>query len=329
MNDAEPWDVADRKAALDRYDVLDTGPEARFDNITALVRAVLGVPIAVVSLVDRDRQWYKSRDGLDDSEMPREISFCADIIRDHEPKVVPDTQADPRFRENPLVTGEPHIRSYAGVPLVTPDGCSVGTLCAIDHVPRAFTEAQVALLQNFAAVIVDELELRQIAQVDFLTGALTRRAFVAKLDAAIDQRDQGGCHVLLVLDIDHFKAVNDRFGHAAGDRVLEAVAQRCRAELRSADYFGRLGGEEFACLLTDTDVDTAIRVAERCRRAVAALEVNSGVPVRVTASFGAAALGDGITDVSKWLAAADAALYTAKASGRDCCRLARPRAVAA
>ena len=124
-----PFDDARRLKVLRDYRVLDTPPAASLDNITSLAARMFRVPIALVSLVDEDRQWFKSRFGLESSETPREVAFCDHAIRDSGPLIVPDATADPRFEPNPLVTGDPSVRFYCGVPLRSPDGHALGTLC--------------------------------------------------------------------------------------------------------------------------------------------------------------------------------------------------------
>jgi len=146
-----------RLSALRQLQVLDTAPEDRFDRITDLARRFFGTPIALVSLVDADRQWFKSRIGLDACETPREVSFCGHAILTEETFVVRDAASDGRFSDNPLVTGEPFVRFYAGHPLVAPGGERIGTLCVIDHVPRPFTEADAAALADFAALVEAQL----------------------------------------------------------------------------------------------------------------------------------------------------------------------------
>jgi len=325
MTDAKLNDEPARLAALQRYDILDTAAEPGFDRITDLVRSILGVPMSAVSLIDANRQWLKSRPGLDVDETPRDIAFCDHAIRQRAPLVIDDAREDARFRDNPLVTGDPNIRSYAGIPLETPDGYNVGSLCALDTVPRQFDPAQIAILQNLAALVVEQMELRRIADRDHLTGALTRRAFTTELNRSIAlfQRHQRPASLLL-FDIDHFKRINDTHGHPAGDRVIRGVAQLCATLQRPSDTLGRLGGEEFGILLPETAEADAAKAAQRFCEAIAAAEIANDPPLRVTVSFGVAEVGEERDTPDDWLAAADAALYDAKRSGRNRIAVALP-----
>ncbi len=156
-----PKDEADRLKALEGYRVMDTPPEDAFDDLTTLVARILNVPIALVSLVDADRQWFKSRYGLDAPETPRDISFCGHVVAEQNILVVPDAFEDDRFHDNPLVTGDPRVRFYAGFPLTTPDGHVLGTLCAIDHNARQMTDQQLDTLRILGRQATDQLELRR------------------------------------------------------------------------------------------------------------------------------------------------------------------------
>ncbi|NNE17922.1 MAG: PAS domain S-box protein, partial [Myxococcales bacterium] len=156
-----PENEAARLRALESYRVMDTPPESSFDDLTTLVARILDVPIALVSLVDADRQWFKSRYGLDAPETPRDISFCGHVVAEQELLVVPDAFADNRFHDNPLVTGDPRVRFYAGVPLRTPDGHVLGTLCAIDHEARQVSADQLDTLSILGRQVADQLELRR------------------------------------------------------------------------------------------------------------------------------------------------------------------------
>jgi two-component system, sensor histidine kinase len=150
-----------RIAALESYGVLDTPPETAFDDLTALASLVSGQPVALVSLVDEHRQWFKSRHGFSAVETPRDVAFCSAAIRGREPLIVSDARIDARFASNPLVTGPPHIRSYCGVPLVTPQGQALGTLCVIGYQPAMLTRTQVSALEQLARQVMTQLELRR------------------------------------------------------------------------------------------------------------------------------------------------------------------------
>jgi signal transduction histidine kinase len=152
-----------RLAALAGYDVLDTPAEPAFDDLTRLASRLCQVPIAMVSLVDRDRQWFKSCVGLDDRETPRAVAFCAHAIQRESPLVVPDARADARFVDNPLVTGPPYIRFYAGFPLVDDAGAALGTLCVIDAQPRTLDDLQMSALAVLARQVVAQLQLRRVS----------------------------------------------------------------------------------------------------------------------------------------------------------------------
>jgi predicted Ser/Thr protein kinase len=156
-----PVDEPERLAALLSCHILDTPPEPAFDGIALLASQLCGAPTALVSLVDESRQWFKARVGFHLGETPRSISFCAHAILGHAPFVIEDTRADPRFADNPLVTGEPFVRFYAGVPLVLEDGSAIGSLCVLDQVPRHLTESQLASLKVLARQVATEIGLRR------------------------------------------------------------------------------------------------------------------------------------------------------------------------
>ncbi len=154
-------DESARLAALDRYQILDTGPERAFDDLTMLASHICGTPMALITMVDADRQWFKSRIGITAGETPRAISFCAHAIKEPQIFIVADTTADARFRDNPFVTGDPHIRFYAGAPLITPDGHALGTICVVDRVTRTLTPDQVEALDAIRRQVQSQLELRR------------------------------------------------------------------------------------------------------------------------------------------------------------------------
>lgn len=309
----------ERVEELESFDVLDTSSEEAFDSITRLAQSALGTPIVLVSLLDNERQWFKSRQGLDAEETPRDISFCTHAIESDDGLVVEDATKHPMFESNPLVTGDPKIRFYAGAPLKTSNGYRVGTLCAIDRNPRKLSKNEEDILVQLAALVVRELELRKIAAVDGLTGAMSRRSFTNFSNREFSRSNRYG-HDLsaLMLDLDHFKSINDNYGHPAGDHVLKVVARQCQSHLREHDLFGRMGGEEFSLMLPETGLDEAIHVAERTKAAIEALEILwVGHRIQVTASIGVSCIKETDSEMKAIISRADQALYDAKNAGRN------------
>lgn len=181
----DPQTESARLAALRNYGILDTPPEEAFDRITRLASRILGTPITLISLVGHDRQWFKSRVGLDVDATPRDVAFCDHTIRTPDVMVVEDARNDDRFRENPLVTGDPHIRFYAGAPLITPENHRIGTLCAVDYEPRRFSEDDVEALTDLSRMVVDELELRRSERAARLAEDTLREAIYALPDGFV------------------------------------------------------------------------------------------------------------------------------------------------
>ena len=444
----------ERLAALRHLNILDTAHEEFFDRITRVLAAALDTPISLVSLVDSDRQWFKSKVGLDVDQTDRKVSFCAHAICGSSILEVPDAREDARFRHNPLVTGDPHVRFYAGAPLTSKNGHHVGTLCAIDGKPRTLTPEQRDMLQNLAAVVSQHLELRlanerarlaesrlldaveslpdgfvlydsddrlvlcnnryraiyresanamvrgasfesiiragvengqypeaagqeeawiaerlanhrqsdmsieqslpgdrwlrieerrtrdggyvgfrvditelkrqqrelaRLAWTDSLTGVLSRGRFLSLAQVEMNRAARSGSPMSMVaLDLDFFKSINDTFGHAAGDAVLVDLVRRWAEVLRGHDILGRMGGEEFAVLLPDTDLEGAFAVAERLREETAGYGVAfAEYSIRVTLSAGICEIPGGCVDLEGCLKKADDALYRAKEAGRN------------
>jgi GAF domain-containing protein len=158
-----PENEAQRLAALREYHILDTAAEQTYDDITALAAYICEVPIAVISLVDESRQWFKSKHGLTEVETPRDVAFCAHAILQTEPMIVQDALKDTRFADSALVTRSPHIRFYAGFPLATPEGLALGMLCAIDRKPRQLSAEQHHAMQALARQVMALLELRRVS----------------------------------------------------------------------------------------------------------------------------------------------------------------------
>jgi diguanylate cyclase (GGDEF)-like protein len=221
-----------------------------------MAKRMFGVPISLVSLVDSNRQWFKSKQGLDAEETPRDISFCGHAILGDEAFIIPDALEDQRFVDNPLVTSNPNIRFYAGCPLKVSNGSKLGTLCLIDSKPRKLDEEDILLLKDLASMAEQEIAAVQMATLDELTLISNRRGFVtlAEHSLGLCKRKQLPATVLM-FDLDKFKPINDTFGHAEGDRVLLTFANTMRTIFRESDVFARIGGDEFVALLTDTNAE--------------------------------------------------------------------------
>ena len=333
-----PQNEVTRIAALRRLDILFTPAEERFDRITRLAQRLFKVPIALVSLVAEDCQWFKSRQGLDAPETDRRISFCGHAILASEPFIVPDTLLDDRFRDNPLVTGDPFIRFYAGVPVADMEGQNVGTLCIIDRVPHQFGEAEANQLVDLAHWVESEIRLTQQgeiqkrmvsdlddaklkARIDVLTQCWNRQGMEELLLRSYRSTASAGTGMaILMLDIDHVKQVNDTRGHAAGHQVLRHVAQKIRGEIRADDILFRYGGEEFLLVLNHCTQEVAVDRAEKIRRSIETSDVTCDTgPVGVTISIGISVYSPekGRFDSDTLIKSADQALYSAKAEGRN------------
>jgi diguanylate cyclase (GGDEF)-like protein len=314
-------DEDERLRALERYDILDTPPEEAFERITRLAQKMFRMPMAAVSFIDGHRQWLKARQGLSITESQRCDAICNIAISQSEPLVIEDTTLDNRVSGNVFVAEDPHCRFYAGAQLRTRDGHNLGALCIMDNKPHKFGAEQTAILADLAEMVVNELDLRVSVGTDHLTGALSRRAFKDEAERAKLLALRHGHHLsCMIFDLDHFKAINDTHGHAIGDLVLKRSVEACSGKLRKSDLIGRLGGEEFAVLFPHTPAASAIKVAEKARRAIADITVSSAMGhVQVSASFGVAELDRAASDIEEMLKRADEALYAAKRNGRNLC----------
>lgn len=256
----------ERLKVLADYNILDTPPEQAFDDLTALAAYVCKTPIALISLVDADRQWFKSNVGLKATETPRQWAFCSHaILQPEDILVVPDVSKDNRFANYLLVKGNPKIRFYAGAPLVTPNGFPIGTLCVMDTVPRVLSfqqldalrrltrqaNAQMELIQEVHNRKQAEMEGRQLSLTDELTGLYNRRGFfvMAEQRLKIAHRMKVLCWVIFI-DLDGLKQINDTLGHDMGDALIVDAAQLLKQSFRSSDIVARLGGDEFIIFIS-------------------------------------------------------------------------------
>lgn len=270
-----PKDEEQRLRDLRRHGVLDTNHDENFERIVSLTAEVFDAPITMISLVDQQRQWFLASNGLNVTETPREVAFCAYTINQDKSLIVPDAKIDYRFRQNPLVTGSPYIRFYAGTPLKSTRGHNLGTLCIVDNKERELNEKEVRILELLAQLVIRELELRRKALICPLTEVFNRESFLqlAKIETQ-EAKDKGKGLSLLLFDIDNFGQINNRWGHEAGNRVLKEICSAVKSLLEESDLFGRVGDNEFAVLMLDREMESCLELSERIR---VVLEEQKGV----------------------------------------------------
>jgi diguanylate cyclase (GGDEF)-like protein len=308
-----------RVATLRSLDILDTEPEERFDRLTRIAKRLFRVPIALVSFVDMNRQWFKSCQGIEVTEMSRDISFCGHAILGDDIFIISDATLDDRFYDNPLVINEPRIRFYAGVPLVVSNGVKVGTLCLIDREPRMFTEEDQVLLRDLGQMAAQELASVQLATIDELTQISNRRGFSALALHALNLcKRMNKPASLFFFDLDFFKEINDRFGHAEGDMALINFSKILKEAFRESDIVGRLGGDEFVALLTNANQSETSLILHRVEQLLEAFNYqNSSRDYDIVYSVGVVAF-DPIKHQSIYdlLADGDLLMYEQKRSKR-------------
>lgn len=286
-------DEEHRLQVLHSLNILDTPDDERFDRITRLASRIFEVPVSLFTLVDANRQWFKSATGLETRETPRDVAFCNHAIREEKVFVVPDAHADARFRTNPLVTGEPHIRFYAGCPVHADTGSRLGTLCLIDKKPREFSAAQQDLLKHVAQMLENELTADYVAHEDPLTGLLNRRGFDSRASEAIALCHDAGLHACLFLfDLLEFKAFNETHGPAAGDRALIRFNKLLSDTFRGSDLIARYGDDDFVVLMIDITPPGPETALARLTEAASAARFE--YPVRHTAGWAMLDAGDSV-----------------------------------
>jgi diguanylate cyclase (GGDEF)-like protein len=309
-----PKNEAERLHALRTLKILDTSHEERFDRVTRMAKRMFGVSISLVSLVDENRQWFKSKQGLEASETPREISFCGHAINQEGLFIIPDALEDVRFADNPLVTDAPNIRFYAGYPLKLRQGINLGTLCLIDSKPKTLDEEDQQLLNDLGAMIEQEIRSIQLATLDELTMISNRRGFLTLADHSqkLCRRKKLPMNLIL-FDLNKFKPINDEYGHHEGDFVLKQFAEVMQQVFRESDVIGRLGGDEFVAMLTDSDQEQVNNILNRFEQAIA--ETNQAIdkPYKIEFSAGVANFAyDTDKSLEEMVEKADAAMYVQK-----------------
>ncbi|MBD2655357.1 diguanylate cyclase [Synechocystis sp. FACHB-383] len=337
-----PQNEEQRLTVLRQLNILDTPIEERFERITRMVCRSLKVPIAAVSMVDESRQWFKSIQGLSAAETPREIAFCAHAILKDELLLVKDATQDERFADNPLVTDEPFIRFYAGYPLNLGQDFHVGTLCAIDRVPRDLSTEEQEILYDLSKMVESELaaialseaqmqlieeldELERVAMLDSLTRLWNRLGIETLLQREWDYATRKDSPIAIVMiDFDNFKQINDQYGHLVGDEVLQGSSRLIISALRSYDALGRWGGDEFMLILPGSSREQTALLLERIQAAIAQNPVpTSAGPMTISLSMGGVSVFAKQSDELKhWVEQADNQLMKVKRLGKGNFRLA-------
>lgn len=326
-----------RRSAIRHYQILDSDPEIEFDDIAMLAALICDTDSGAISFIDDDRQWFKATSGIDLRDTPIAESFCVHTIERRSILVVKDAHLDPKFATNPLVTGNPNIRFYAGMPIKAKNGTPIATLCVFDPKPRpnGLSQTQETTLRVLAAQVQSLLELRlsvierraqvlqqvglskelrRMAEHDVLTGLPNRGLFNKQLIAAMSKADQNETRVALMLvDVDHFKQINDALGHDVGDALLCSFADRLHSAVRTTDTAARLGGDEFGVILSDIGLDGDLTVITRSlnERLHQPLEHN-GREIRCQASIGLAIYPDHARTAEELTKCCDLALADAK-----------------
>lgn len=334
MNMPVPKNEQSRLRTLSGYAILDSEAEQSYDDLTYLAANLCGTPVALVSLVDETRLWFKSHKGLALSQTPRAFSFCAHaILNPDNLLVVEDASKDPRFASNPLATGDALIRFYAGAPLVTRNGEALGTICVLDRQPRSLDEPALQALRCLARQVMAQLELRKSlntlencqkeldrinagpasqSTIDELTQLHNRPAFQETLNLEWERTFRYSTPLsLLMIDIDYFKSFNDEFGHPAGDQALRQVASILEDNARLCDMVARCGDNEFAIILPATDSKGALQIAERMRTTI---EAENWPHRSLTVSIGVASYTNQL-NADALLKLAEQALHQAKDQG--------------
>jgi len=320
-----------RLAAIQYFDILDTPPDGAFDRLTQLAGRVFGVPIAIITIVDTDRIWFKSKLGLDVCEIGRDPGLCASCIMQDDVMVIHDAKQDAVALTNPLVAGEFGLRFYAGAPLKTREGLNIGTFCLVDREPREFTGAQQATLADLAAIVIDEMELRSTsrrlvirnmetveeaeksANTDLMTGLGNRRAFEADIVEFERMINQGVFSDILVtvIDLDGLKQVNDSHGHAEGDYLIQTFSAGIKESLRINDRAYRIGGDEFVILSPLSASPDFTKIRDRVATVVENVRDQTGF-FQAGASVGIAVLSAAEFSMQQALRLADKRMYEEK-----------------
>ena len=311
--------------------------EERFERLTRLARRALNVPVAAITFLNEEKQWFKSVAGWNVTELPNDHSFCPITLAAGRLTVFEDTHQDTSVRQHPLVTTGPHFRFYAGLPITDQNETLCGTFCVFDQKPRQLSKKDKETLRDLADLAQREIlgeNLRAVhssltsklgiarreSMMDPLTRLWNRRGAAVMIKGAMENaRVHGSSIGIAILDLDNFKRINDTYGHQIGDEVLRKTALRIIQTVRSDDSVCRIGGDEFLLLMKDSDSSVAKKTAERIRKTV----VGEPIPTRQGAITISTSVGlivrAGTDDISvdELIERADQALLKSKSLGRD------------
>lgn len=253
-----PDNEEERLASLYLIDLIGKNGIARFDRLTRLARQLFDVPIAVLSLLDKDRQWILSAAGTDIEETPRTVSFCAHAILKEGVFVIRDTLQDPRFCENPFVKNEPHLRFYAGCPVRLPDGMIAGIICVVDTAPRFFSSDEVNAMLDLAAIVEDEFESISLVMTDGTTGLLNRRGFLQRGERQIQQlAKKDSPYVVITFHVLNIVSISDLLGTGESEAAIRKFSAILALTAGSQAISTHVGGGCFHVLVEKTDDFTA------------------------------------------------------------------------
>lgn len=293
MASPTPIDEATRLRTLRALNIMDTPRERRYDRFANIAHRLFNAPIVVVSFIDADRQWFKATVGIDAQQFPRGLSLCAYTIMQPGAHVVPDTTAHPQFASNPSVTGPLGIRFYAGCAIRAEDGSHVGTLAIMDCEPRAFSEADTAMLEDLADLVSQEVYTLGSSALDQITGLPSRRGFesVAQQVLAISRRHNHAASLLL-LDMPNLPEITRQRGVEQADELLAETGELLGYAFRQSDVIAHLGNGKFCILLTGADVEQAELCLSRLRDELRGRNAVAGARHRIAYRLGVAEFRD-------------------------------------
>lgn len=337
-----PENEKHRLKTLHKLDLLDTPIEHGFEKITRLAQKMFSVPISAITLIDRDRQWFKSAQGLDKRETPRSESFCTHAILSDDITVVPDATKHDIFKDNINVIEDPHIRFYAGCP-INIENVNIGTLCIIDKKPRDFSKHDMDCLRELTSFVQDEISNHVATDVvnrenKLLTGEVTKLQRIAAIDPLTQLWNRLGVKKFFenlqnktlrnktsfaigMVDVDSFKKINDTYGHNAGDLALKAIANGLVNAVRKMDTVGRWGGDEFLILLDTEDQDKIKDIFDRLIKNINDIKIEyNGHTIDLTITIGVSICNisnlNRSQNLEEILVKADDCLYSGKRAGK-------------